>query len=131
MTVWTVHSGSYSDRGLDGIFSTKELAEALIKKKKTFGPVGYDSVDDTPEEWTLDTQGPMEFAYYVYHDGNTEPYKNDIFDRGFKSEDFVFDVVIWCSNVIVRVRYNEDMTVMEKAAIDKYNIWKAATAGLS
>ena len=90
--VWLVTSGEYSDYSVEGVFSTKENAEAFIKAF----PKQYDSYHE-PEEWPLD-MGVDKIAkglksFRVFLDFNTgELYPNystrteDAFEGEFSTE---------------------------------------------
>lgn len=123
MIVYAVFSGSYSDRGLDAIFSTKDKAEAYILRRKTYGAL-YDEVDDDPIEYELDEAKGVEVVYIEKTDGGFEIYR----DYGWYEQDG--DVQEGSEGVIIKVKYNADPNVVMKAAQDKYYAWKAQKHGV-
>lgn len=66
MKVWVVEEGSYSDRGISAIFSTKEKAEKYIDMMKKYG-YNYDDIHDEPEEWDLDPEYAVPQQYFEFN----------------------------------------------------------------
>jgi len=126
MKVFAVFSGCYSYRGLDAIFSTKELAEKNIQKRNIFDY--YGGVDKTPTEYNLDLTKDEEYVVYTYDNGKAIPYNGLYYTSSFNETDVS---IMEEKNIIIKVHYNEDHSVMEKSAIDKYFIWKATKEGIS
>lgn len=123
MTVWTVWSGSYSDRGMAGVFSTKEKAEAYIQVAKHF----YSELDDEPIEYVLDEQLGEKERYCV----RIEKGSGNIMNPGWF---FVYDSGADvqeqddCYEVWVNFQYDYDRMI--KAARDKLAEYKAREAGI-
>lgn len=123
MTVWTVWSGSYSDRGMDGIFSTKEKAEEYIAVAKHFDS----DLDDEPIEYVLDKPENVTERQCIRFSKDT----GDIMEaRWFFVYDSGADVQEQddCYEVFVNFQYNFDRMV--KAARDKLAEYKAREAGV-
>lgn len=123
MKVWAVFSGHYSDRGLDAIFSTEEKAKAYIKMMQ------YDrwhDINDRPQEYELDVYEPIEYVYFSVDEDTEQVYTSKTWCQ---IEDDVS--VSENGDIIIKVKYNESEEVMEKAARDKYYMWKAHQEGIA
>lgn len=122
MTVWTVWSGSYSDRGMAGVFSTKEKAEAYIQVAKHI----YFELDDEPIEYVLDEQLGEKERYCV----RLEKGSGNIMNPEWFVCDCGVDVEEQddCYEVFVNFQYDYDRMV--KAARDKLAEYKAREAGI-
>lgn len=126
-SVFTVFSGSYSDRGMIGVFSTRELAQEYIDREKA---CGNREIDDEPGEETLDEVKPRNMACVLLERGEPK-----IYDTGWspiEDEGFVRKYGYLDDNpgYIVSVNFNPDFDVMVKSARDRLAQWKALNAGI-
>ena len=121
MKVYCVFRGEYSDRHLEAIFSTRRKAVEYIRRNRTVDN-WYDPVDDEPIEYELDGAKTYSFVMFGL-------YRNKITQRkGFVEkyrDPFEQDGVLY-----VTVKYNPDLEVMKKAAIDRANQFQAGAEGL-
>jgi hypothetical protein len=131
MEVYAVFSGCYSDRQLDAIFKTRELAEEYIRHEKKFGGP-YRGVDDDIIVYELNSKIKIKYCYFLfnYDDNSFEPCADFWkFGNPNQKDDVTYNKVVG-ECVRVRVKYNKDFSVCEKSAIDKYFAWKAMQEGL-
>jgi hypothetical protein len=135
MKVWAVLSESYSDTGIDAIFSTKELAEKHIHNKKIFDY--YGDVYSNPVEFDLDQVEIPEYSLFLYGDSGVLPYARSVGQSALSGYDVIErdrnDINATKENrqVFIKVKYNANYSAMEKSAIDKYFEWKATKEGIS
>jgi hypothetical protein len=129
MKVYTCWSGSYSDRGMEAVFSTKDKAEKYLSLRKNTAEI-YDDVDDKPIEWEVDKK-EIEVSEYIIICA-----WKDTFDKEWiVSIDMTYEGELE-SNIsedgymyYVKVKYN-DKAIMEKSAIDKVMTLYARDCGL-
>lgn len=122
MKVYCVFRGEYSDCSLEAIFSTKRKAQAYINRNKTIDEYTYNRIDDDPVEYELDEAKIYSFVVFRFYGNKTvgraefvEKYR-DPYEQG--------------GVVRITVKYNPNMEVMRKAAIDRYNQFQAGSEGL-
>jgi len=127
MKVYTVHEGAYSDRTLMGIFSTKELAEEFIQRRKSINRYSARKMDIEPDEWELDLE-MIQCCNVSFIDGIwrvTGPTEGDapLIDE--------WDIYPTAEKgYAIRVHYDDDKERMIKAAQDIFATWKAEQAGI-
>ena len=114
--------GEYSDRTLEAIFSTRRKAKEYIKRNRTINSYVYDSIDDEPIEYDLDEAKIYSFVVFRF-------YGDKITGRAEFVEKYR-DPYEQSGKVYVTVKYNPNIEVMEKAAIDRYNQFQAGAEGL-
>jgi hypothetical protein len=122
MKLFVVTSGSYSDYGINGIFSSQELAEAHIKRLQVFGE--------------------NEQRFYEAELDEIRVPKYVTFEYNAKSKKYTLERDNWCWGedcegldigdeiITIRVKYNENKDVMLKSARDNYMAWKARELGI-
>ena len=126
MNVFCVFSGAYSDRGMIGVFSTRELAQEYIDREKMCGRY---EIDDEPIEEELDKIKPRNTVTIRIENGEARiyyawlpPTEGDgwVSNTGYDGRD----------DYIVTVNFNPDTEVMIKAARDRLASWKALKEGI-
>ena len=122
MKVYCVFRGEYSDRSLEAIFSTKRKAHAYINRNNTIDEYTYNRIDDDPIEYELDEAKIYSFVVFRF-------YGNKITGRAEFVEKYR-DPYEQGGVVRITVKYNHNIEVMKRAAIDRYNQFQAGSEGL-
>ena len=124
MKVYTCWSGSYSDRGMGQIFSTKEKAEKYLAIMKNI--TSFEDWDDNPIEYEVDKVDIKEPDGVVFSVWKSEGHDWDTYscdDEDKELEKLYMINNCWSNEKSypqykIKVKYNT-IEVMKKAAIDK------------
>jgi hypothetical protein len=130
MIVYLTFEGSYSDREITGIFSTREKAEAHIRWQKAVADDWRaNEIDDEPSEYTLDVPVPKITDIYVELFKELPDGEWNISFGGGSSMEFVERNGDYIS-VHTTVTFSYDRDVMRKSAIDRANMLVARELGI-
>lgn len=128
MKVWIVQEGDYSDKCIIGVFSTETKAGEYIKAKQ----VTNELVSYSCSGYDLDESKIPESIWFVVDECGEITVSDDEYDtlpEGFGTDaKGDYRIKEWC---YIRVHFNLDREVMEKAVRDKYAFFKAQKEGIA
>jgi hypothetical protein len=129
MKVYTCWSGTYSDRGIDAIFSTEQKAKKYLKIRKLLARV-YDDIDDKPIILEVDNLEISIPEYVIFQAWREDDGKWQLSVE--QGSDEKLDTKIYEDGFIyyIKVKYNKKREVMEKAVIDKVMTLYARDIGI-
>ena len=131
MTVYVVTEGCYSSRHIEGIFSSKEKAEAYMEcRKRTSEYIDCLSM----VQWTLNKIDKDVRHVEIAWDRETNEIETD--SIAWLEEDYASDSRFWCcvdlSHPVFAITDKEERTqTLLKIAQDRYAEYKAREEGIS
>jgi hypothetical protein len=116
MKVYTAWRGSYSDRGMEAVFSTKESADEFLRIKRL---VEGEDWDDECIEWTVDdvqVAAPAKVNFMVSRWPTDKNWK--IYPSGEGTQEYC-RIDKYSTFISVIVAFSEDSGRMRKSAMDR------------